>query len=129
MFLKFGAYFILFRELLDEPQDTEFKGTIINYKESKEFKELQDNKCLSDAEQNPEIRLTEMMRITQDLTAKFNEEAEIFKIAQDERNIELKSKQSNKNTEGTLYKEIDQVEDRPGINNINRLIKMGILKS
>ena len=65
---------------LDEPQNTKFKRTIINFlKELKEFKdktknqlieiknkEHKKNNCLTDVQETTDIRLVEMIKIIQD---------------------------------------------------------------
>lgn len=89
---------------LDEPQDTEFKGTIINLrKDSKEFKvdtkkqlkkvkekEFKENKFLNDAQENTAIRLMEMMKTISDLKIELSKEIQTLKNTQAKMKIELK---------------------------------------
>jgi hypothetical protein len=114
---------------LDEPQNTEFERTIINFlKEHKEFKdktknqlaeiknkELKKNNCLTDVQETTNwwfqesIRLMEMIKIIQGLRTEFNQEIEILRKTQAEMKIELKKIQFAKHMK--LKKNEDQSVD------------------
>lgn len=81
---------------LDEFQDNDFKSIIINFKELKEkhkqLKDLEENKCVSNAQEHTNIRLMEMMKKVQNLKTKFNKETELLRRTQAELKMKLKIK-------------------------------------
>lgn len=78
----------------------QFKRTTINFiKEFQEFKEdkkkqineIKQNKLLSDAQENTNIKLMEIAKTTQDLRKEFNQETETLNRTQVEMKKELEN--------------------------------------
>lgn len=62
-------------------------------------KNLKENKCLSDAQENINKSLMELMQIIKYMRIEFNPEAETLKGTKDELRIELKNPKLNERTQ------------------------------